>query len=454
MARRALILAALVAASVGCRLDPEGSCDSRADCPAGLDCLNQVCTSCRSDADCGWSHLECTPAGLCEPRPGRCWVDADCPSWESCVAYTCALRSDHCADDARCAGSTPPKLCDGDHHCSFEAGRCATLADCPKWMASCDATGWCLSSTTAGEDVLALGTLVEGDCAFGAISRATTAAASGGVELGFDCGSGLDSLGWIDPVTGTVIYRHVEAAGGDVLRAFRKDAMTRDTAAGRWVFPADATNDDDLALAPGHCPIAWDRWIMQAGTGKLMYACAVTGVVRDFYDDADVRKLQAVKEALSWNDGGYVLVLDGLGAVKVVDALGVATAVTGLPEATHLAHRATATGFRVALRETASLADELWAIDELTAGATFVGTYASVPSAYDGDDWKVLDTDGVLYGGAYLAAREVVLKRPLTPGTTAEVYSGWSMPSGSNDFTATTFKPFVQLDKIFLITRP
>lgn len=457
MVRRLLPLLLLLAA---CRLDPAGRCDTRADCSPGLDCLDGVCASCRSDADCT-SWQSCGLDGLCSPRPGRCDGDGSCASWDTCDAtHTCVLRADHCPNVS--CGSL--ELCDGEHHCSLQAGRCNVDADCPKWMAGCSGAAGtppntCLFPATPGDDLLALGTLVEGSCAYGAASRATTAAASSGVELGFDCGTAPDARGALDPTTGTIVYRHAEPAGAQVLRAFRRDAMGWDPVARLWRFPASPALDDDLALAPGACPAGWDRWVMQAAKGKLMYACPNPGgLLRDFYDDANVRRLQAVQEVLAWNGAGYLLVVDGAGVLQVVSPAGAATAVTGLPAApTFLAQRVTAAGiFRVALHRSDTLADELWEIDPATAVGAPSATpgYAAVSSSYATVTWRALDDAGALYGGAWAGTRTVILKRPLAPGATAETYSGWGQPAGSDDFTAAVFKPFLRIDRFVLVTRP
>lgn len=462
MPRRALpLLLLLVASAAGCRLEPEGRCDVRADCPSGLDCLNGVCAVCRSDLDCA-SHTACSAAGLCELRAGRCWGDADCPTWDLCDAgYTCVLRADHCADTAACTGAL--QLCDPEHDCSLEDGRCFADADCHAWLAGCDTgTNRCRLPAVAGEDVLAVGTLVDGACDRGAISRATTAAASAGVELGLGCGSALDGVARMDPVTGGVVYRHAEAMGGDTLRRFRKDALTWDATARLQRFPADASANDDFALVPGACPVAWDRWVMQAGTGQLLYACPVGGepLQRDFYGGADVLVLRAVQEVLSWNAGGHLLVVGGDGALEVAHDSGAPApvAVTGLPLGTRLAVRATsagtttADGFRVALRIGSAVPDELWEIDAPTGAVAKVGTYAAVPAGYSGGAGDVLDEAGALYGVGFKDLSTAVIERPLS-GTATVVYAEASSPSGANDFGVDPFKPFLRLERI-LVTRP
>lgn len=462
MARRSLLLALLLAA--GCRLDPDGRCDARSDCPAGLDCLNQVCANCESDLDC-WSHTYCSAAGLCEPRPGRCWVDGDCPSWDQCSAtWTCVLRPDHCASDAVCGA--PFEHCDPAHHCSVVPGRCSSDANCFSWAPTCDtSTHYCQVGAAAGEDVLAWGTLAEGTCDRGAVSLATTAAASSGAEVGFDCASGRDHRAWVEPKGGALVYRHAEATGADTLRRFLPDAVEWDAAAAVWRYPGEPSEDDDVLLTPSGCPVTWDRWIMQAGSGALLYACPTSAVLRDYYDAAGARKAQAVGELFAWSEAGYLLAANGAGALSVIAPSGTATAVSGLPAGSHLAHRAAGTGLRVAIHDDAAFADELWEIDQVSAVAALVGTYADVPAGYAGQVWEALDADGNLYGRAYSVVREVVLKRPLRPAATgAPVYDENAMPAGSDDFSAASFRPFVRLQggaagtdgpvESLLVTRP
>jgi hypothetical protein len=463
MALRPLLLA-LLATAAGCELDPDGRCDARADCPAGLDCLNHVCANCSGDLEC-WSHTYCSAGGLCEPRAGRCWFDEDCPSWDRCDAtWTCVLRPDHCASDAVCTAAYD--YCDPAHHCSIHPGRCASDADCFSWAPTCDAAShYCQVGGAAGDDVLAWGTLVDGACDRGAVSPATTAAASSGAEVGFDCGSVRDRRAFVEPVGGALVYRHAEPTGADTLRRFHPEAVEWDAAAALWRYPGEPSADDEIVLTPGVCPVTWDRWIMRAGTGALLYGCPTTGTLRDFYDAAGVRKVQAVGELLAWTPGGYLLAVSGAGDLQVIGPTGTATAVTGLPAGGRLAHRATATGIRVAVRDDATLADELWEIDEVSAVAALVGAYAGVATSYGGQEWEVLDADGNLYGRAYSGTPEVILKRPLLPGATgAPVYDESFMPAGANDPSAATFVPFVRLQRgaeepdgpveSLLVTRP
>jgi hypothetical protein len=460
MARTAL-LALLLSFAGGCVLDPAGRCETRADCGHGLDCLQGVCAACRGDFDCsGWES--CGGDGLCAPLAGRCDADADCASWDACDAsHTCALRADHCANDAACDAAAFQR-CDPEHHCTLKPGRCRADADCPSWMASCDTIGnACLFSATAGDDVLAWGTLAEGRDDRIAVARVS---APTKVEVGFDAGSAWDGRAFVDPITGDLVYRHLGDPGGDTLRRFNRDAIVRDPVTALWTYPAAPSADDEIAIDAVACPMSWDRWLMQGGTGQLLYGCPnADRSRRDFYrDGVATPMLQGVQEVLAWSASGCLLVRGGGGTLQVHGTAPCAgAAVTTLPAGGHLAYRTTADawsgppGFRVALGNDVSGKDELWEIDELTAAAAFVGTYPDAGTSYKGQSWEAIDAAGNLYGRAYIESPELILKRPLSPGLMGPpIYSEASMPSGSNDFSAALFKPYLRLDRSFLVTRP
>jgi hypothetical protein len=467
MARCAL-LAAFLSLAVGCVLDPAGRCETRADCSYGLDCLQGVCAACRGDFDCsGWES--CGGEGLCTPRAAACGpmldldccnADADCASWDACDAsHTCALRADHCLNDAACNAATFQR-CDPEHHCTLQAGRCFADADCVAWTPTCDVpTNSCKFGAVPGDDILAWGTLAEGREDRIAVARAT---APTKVEVGFDAGSGWDGRAFVDPITGELVYRHTGDAGGDTLRRFNRDAIGG--VPGYWTYPTAPSADDEVAINAAACPMSWDRWVMQGGTGQLLYGCPnADRSRREFYRDGVATPvLQGVQEVLAWSASGCLLVRGGGGALHVHGTAPCAgAAVTTLPAGGHLAHRTTADawtgppGFRVALGNEVSGKDELWEIDELTAAVALVGTYPDAGTSYQGQSWEAIDSAGNLYGRAYIESRELILRRPLTPGSVSEIYAEASMPSGSNDFSAATFKPFLRLDQgSFLITTP
>ncbi|MGB8930063.1 MAG: hypothetical protein WCC48_02305 [Anaeromyxobacteraceae bacterium] len=461
MACRGLLLALLAAAALGgCKLEPGGRCGVREDCPVGLDCLNHVCAACRGDGDC-WSYTACSSGGLCEPRAGRCRVEADCASWQTCDAgNTCVLRADRCPTVG--ADCDALHRCDPAHACTFKPGACAADADCAAWMAGCDvASHSCTFSATPGDDVLAWGTLAEGREDRGAAARVTAPVK---VEVGFDAGAGgagsgllvggdVVYRGFVDPVAGTLVYRHVGDPGGDTLRRFNRDALAWDVTGSRWLYPAAPSANDELAIAATQCPKEWNRWIMRAGTGELLYGCPGYAAW-NFFDAAGAKRLASVLAVYGWNADGYLLMRSGAGVLQIVSGAGAATAVSGLPAGPHYAYRTTATGFRVALHDAAAMADELWVIDEGTAAATIVGTYADAPGGYEALTWELVDAGGALYGRAYVSVAEVILKRPLAPGSTSVVYDEGKMTTGSNDFSAATFKPYLRLDESFLLSRP
>lgn len=461
MARRLLMGLLAAAALGGCKLDPGGRCGVREDCPAGLDCLNQVCASCRDDSDCS-SWATCGTIGLCDPRAGRCRVEADCERWETCDAgNTCVLRPGRCVTVG--ADCDALHRCDPEHDCTLKPGACVADGDCVAWMAGCDTVNQvCTFSATPGDDVVAWGTLVEGRDDRAAAARVT---APTKVEVGFDpdsggTGSGLRDAntgdlvyrGFVDPRTGELVYRHVGDPEGDTLRRFSRDEDWI-APASPWSYPLAPSTDDAIAIDAAKCPKTWNRWVMRAGTGELLYGCPGYATW-DFYDAAGVKKAAGVLAVYGWSQGGSLLARSSAGALLVIGAGGAGTAVTGLPVGTHHAYRTTATGFRVALHDAAAGADELWSIDEATATATQVGAYAAVTGDFGGLAWELLDADGALYGRAYVGVAERVLKRPLAPGTTSVLYDEGNMPAGSNVFSAATFKPYLRLDQSFLLSRP
>jgi hypothetical protein len=449
-------------------LDPAGRCETRADCRHGLDCLQGVCAACRGDFDCsGWES--CGGDGLCAPLAGRCDADADCASWDGCDAsHTCALRADHCPNVA-CATL---ERCDPEHHCTLQAGRCLADVDCVAWTPTCDVpTNSCKFGAVAGDDLLAWGTLAEGRDDRIAVARVS---APTKVEVGFDAGSAFDGRAFVDPITGELVYRHTGDAGGDTLRRFNRDAIVFDPVTGRWTYPTAPSADDEIAIDAAACPMTWVRWVMQGAVGTetgpraLLYGCPhadspLDNPLWDFFGAASVAApgLQGIQAALSWSANGYVLVRDADGAYQVVSQVvipvGEPKAVIGLPAGAHFAYRTYATGFRVALQNGSN--DELWEIAEATAAAApyapAPNTFASVPGAYKGVAWEVLDSAGNMYSRAYFVSTELILKRPLLPGTVSEVYTEADpAASNANDFAATTFKPFLRLNRSFLVTRP
>jgi hypothetical protein len=401
----AAALASLVLLAGACQFDPAGRCDSRADCGYGLDCLQGVCAACRWSSDC--SSWQSCQEGLCEPLAGRCDADRDCASWDRCTAdHRCTLRADHCgAANPLCVA---PYTCDPEHHCSLTPPACIADSDCFAWMDRCDA-GSCVFPATVGADVLAWGTLVEGRDDRSAVARPETPIR---LELGFDPGAGADGRGFVDPVSGAVVYRHVGDLGGDTLRRFLRDPYTT----APIVYPADPSADDAVAIPTDACPATWGPWVMQADSGSLLYGCPIPGgVVWQLRDLDGVARFPPVGEPLAWSAAGNLLALDGGGIPRVYDSGGAggAVAITNLPAgASVVAQRTSALGFLVALRSGAPAAEELWEIDEGARSAALIGSFDPLAAGYGTVGRAVLDADGTMYVRAFVGLDEVILKRP------------------------------------------
>lgn len=444
------LVAVALAALAGCKFEPAGRCETAADCAAGLDCLRGICAHCTADLDCAaWEA--CGAAGQCAARPGRCDGDLDCEAWDRCDAdHACVHRAGYCPWDASvtCAAW---EECGAAHLCTPMTGRCNASADCLPW-ADCDTAGHaCVYPTTSGADVIALGALVEGAADRGAVSRIVSPSR---LAVGFDPGAIAGGRAAIDPSSGALVYRHAGDAGGDTLRRFGRDALAWDRRSLAWTYPADPLANDPVAVDTSACPKTWDRFVMQGGTGAILYGCP-GGAVWSWFDSAGALQLSSI-EALSWNARDYVLARTAVGGLVVLaPSTRAATAVANLPAgAALLVARTTATGFRAAIR-LAGGGDELWSIDDATASATRVGPYAPFSGAYGDPAWEVMDADGALYARAWVSLYDVVLKRPIQPGTTAEAYTEANAPAGADAFGATTFKAWLKLDPgSFLATTP
>ena len=127
-------------AAAGCTAERDvPDCAGAADCGPGQLCVDGLCVdqnACVDDADCS------PPLSTCRTATGECvecLADADCPSGERCVAYTCRAG---CSSDGDCSDPTPFCRPDGaecvecldDAHCDAGAvcddGRCTVPAEC------------------------------------------------------------------------------------------------------------------------------------------------------------------------------------------------------------------------------------------------------------------------------------------------------------------------------------
>ena len=297
-------------------------------------------------------------------------------------------------------------------------------------------SGTCRFSTAPGGDVLAWGTVDESRDDRGAVALVTEFEAA---EVGFDASSALDGRGFVDPVTGAVLYRHSGNPGGDTLRRFARDGAYPDPSADPWLDP---TADDEVAIVTSACADDWGPWLVQGTTGALLYGCPHPGGLLRSLHGSGGAIFAPVKEPLAWSPDGYLLALDGAGVPRVLGpgGAGAEVPIDGLDAGALLAQRTTATGFLVALSCLEHGADELWEIVAATRVATPRGTYPAAPTAYAGLGWEVLDEAGALYGRAFPSVAEVVLKRTLAGTETV--------------YDEQLDAPILQLARSLLLTRP
>jgi peptidoglycan-associated lipoprotein len=128
---RTLLLATLVV--VGCT-PSYPNCKKDEDCnrdkPRREFCVDQKCQQCRTTADCA-TGKKCNK-GRCDPIPGFCSDDRNCPEGLSCIENRCKPCSGdgECGDGGKCRrGKCIRKgMCDTDDDCpqdqDCKAGRC------------------------------------------------------------------------------------------------------------------------------------------------------------------------------------------------------------------------------------------------------------------------------------------------------------------------------------------
>lgn len=79
---------------------PLDTCSSIADCPAGMVCLFELCTSCFEDEQCGSGRV------CIDGRCAGCASDADCPEGQSCMEGACGelvIETEEVVADEGCA---------------------------------------------------------------------------------------------------------------------------------------------------------------------------------------------------------------------------------------------------------------------------------------------------------------------------------------------------------------
>lgn len=441
MARRlaSLALGALLAA--GCTLSPPGECAVATDCEAGLTCHGGVCLGCTGDASCGgWQA--CSATRRCVSKPGFCSAGSECATWQDCGAdHLCAARPGECGTAADC-GSW--EQCTAGR-CEPLAGRCSGQEDCP-WFEGCRADHVCGRPTFDPAAVAMWGTLDPAVCGRRAVAPVDHPEQA---RIGFDC-TGPAAPAAIGPDGD--LYYSTGAAGARGVSRLEPDAASY---AGGWVLPAAPLANDAALLAGDECAGAGvDHWLLQAGTGDVLYACPAGGGF-DYRSPGGPVRFSGPR-VLAWTAGGARLASTG-GGFQVVDGAGVARPVSGL-------------GASVVVLAARTRGEAFWVVDGAGFGAprryavsvagqaSYEGTYAALPAGVALDPGlpgaAVLDGLGELHQLGDDGAMSVVVRRPLAPGAASLAYREAARPAGTDDFGQAAFQPWVRLQGGPLVTGP
>lgn len=394
-----------------CTSTTEGLCEADGDCLAGLSCKEGVCVGCGGDGECN-SWEACTTDRRCELRAGRCVKNSHCEKWETCGAdNTCVLAANACASAADCKAH---ETCDETQRlCLLQDGRCNTSADCESgylWAATCGGDNRCHSEPVSGNDVLIWGTLSEGACYRDAISSVLNPTR---VQVGFGCGVGSPDA-TVSP-NGRIYYVDDDMDPARI-RIFVPDGFpTKD---GKRVYPDDGSKNDPKVPAPG-CAATVDvrTFIMQAGTGSIIYSCMEDKAGLRYYD-TNGTVVTDLSHPVAWNAENYILIKGDYGTASVLapDRTTVVP-VVGLPDRwAYIDARADSTGFRMAITdENSTSRQQLWHISN-EGFASVQGVYGAYPEHvyYYGGGGGILDSAGALVtqsGRDDKALVDVVIRR-------------------------------------------
>ena len=441
---RASALAVAVAGALlagGCTFAPPGECAVTADCEAGLTCQGGVCTGCSGDSACG-SWQTCSDTRRCVSKPGACGGDAECAAWESCAAdHTCQVKPGECGDAADC-GSW--EACTA-HRCEALPGFCSVQSDCA-WYLACRPNHVCGRPSFDPAVVTMWGTLDPAVCGRRAVAPVSSPDQA---RIGFDC-AGPAAPAAVGP-QGDLYYTSTAGSLRGVGR-FEPDVATW---SGSWTLPAAPLANDGVAVQPDVCGGAGlDHWLLQAGSGDVLYACPGAGGY-DYFDSLGASRFSGPR-VLAWTFGGARLTAAASG-FQVVDAAGAAHPVTGL-------------GASLIVVAARTHGEAFWVVDGAGFGAprryavsaaglgTFEGTYAPLPVGVTVDapatGTAVLDGTGVLWQRGSDGLGAVVVRRPLAPAGATVDYREGDAPDGANDLTRQTFVPYVLLQGGPLVTGP
>lgn len=435
----ALVLGVVL--SAGCQLSPPGECAVTADCELGLTCQLGVCVGCSGDAACG-SWQACSATRRCISRAGFCSAASECQAWQDCGAdHTCANRPGECGTGADCGGW---EQCT-DHRCVALPGRCSGQADCA-WYEGCRADHTCGRPGFDPAAVALWGTLDPAACGRRAVAPVDHADEA---RVGFDCAT-AGAPAMIGP-DGDLYYSTGPAAQRGVAR-FEPDVPTF---SGGWQLPAAPLANDAVVVAAGACAGAGvDHWLLQAGSGDVLWACPAAGGYE--YRDAGGALRFSGARVLAWTAGGLRLTVDAAG-FRVVDAGGTARDVVGLgPAAVVLGARTRGEAFWVV--DGAGFGAPRRYLVDAAGIAAYEGAYAALPAGValeaSAEGAAAIDGAGRLLQRAGDGAAGVVVRRPLAPAAAEVAYREADAPAGANDLSAAAFRPWVLLRSGPLVTGP
>jgi hypothetical protein len=367
---RRLALSLSLALLAACTQDPPGRCAQDVECLAGQICTDGLCLPIMTDHQIG----------------SLCARDSDCVAWGECLSRTCTLRPGSCEVDGDCASW---QVCDlGPHTCATAPGFCATTDDCHVPQ-ECDAEHVCFDPDPGvavdPDGVLLFGTVHPGTCGRGAIS--TLAAPDAPMVGAAACNSGGGA--YVGP-TGQIVYLDDGNAEWR-LRTFVRDSFRWDDVLGQWEYPAAPAANDGVLSTPACDGQPITGWVMQAGTGAVLYACGTLD-----YFDATGAPATTGWTLRAWNANGLKLASAATPPPVLLDAAGSPTDVTGLPAERLSAWRTHLDGFRVVMFTATSEARDLYEVGS-TGAATLVTPYAPAPVGFVETASYTLAANGDLY---------------------------------------------------------
>lgn len=435
-----------------CALTP-GMCGTGADC-ASWDLCDGTYTCvhgpgyCGSDPDCAtWQTCD-TSVHACVTGVGFCTDAGGCAVWETCgtIDHLCAVAAGRCADATNCATW---ETCGTDYVCALSPGRCVTTQDCAPGLICDGAAHTCVDEPLAQTDLLIVGGFDGAWLGVGGFARLDSPTQPHFAIGWFD-------MGYIDP-SGAFVYS-ATAPGHQGIFKFVPDALRWDTSFNAWTGPIDPLDNDPVLLTiSAQCPsVTWSEFVMQAGTGALLFNCQSYYPPYRWVDESGTLRVTSHR-ILAWNADGYMLgqryYYDVTNSDSVLDPAGTPTAIVGLPAGGIVAVRVHPSGFRVCYRtDTDPVVHQSWLIG--TDGvATLEGTFADAPPATQPSDfWGEikLDSDGTLYQADWV--NNLIVRRPLVPGVSSVPYDG-ARPAGYNDNAAVPFNPYLTDGSAF-VTSP